>query len=50
MAISSYSIGDYFRLNYHRLLMVIVDILLVYIGGYFRLNYHKLLVIINGYC
>jgi len=48
-------IGDYFRLNYHKLLMVI--------NGYFKLNYHKLLIVIsviillviggyfiNGYC
>jgi hypothetical protein len=48
-------IGDYFRLNYHRLLIVIGGIIVLMdiggysIGGYFRLNYHKLLVVISGY-
>jgi hypothetical protein len=43
-------IGDYFSLNYHKILVVIGGIiLLMTIGGYFRLNYHKLLVVINGY-
>ncbi len=32
-------IGGYFRLNYHRLLMVI--------GDYFKLNYHRLLMVIG---
>jgi hypothetical protein len=46
MVINSYSISDYYRLNYHRLLIII--------GGYYKLNYHKLLMTtgdyyINGY-
>jgi hypothetical protein len=55
MAFSSYYIGGYFRLNYHRLFMVISGIILLMdISGYFiniywcflKLNYHKLLVVI----
>jgi hypothetical protein len=48
-------IGCYLRLNYHRLLMVISEIILLIviggysIGGYFRLNYFRLLVVISGY-
>jgi hypothetical protein len=41
MAINKYSIGGYFMLNCHTLLMII--------GGYFTLNYHKLLMVIGGY-
>ncbi len=44
------AIGDYFRLNYHKLLVVIRGvILLMAIGGYFKLNYHRLPMVINGY-
>jgi hypothetical protein len=44
-------IGDYFRLNHHRLLMAIggYSINGYYIRDYFRLNYHRLLVVINDY-
>jgi len=51
------TIGGYFKLNCHRLLMAIGGtILLMVIGGYsivgyFRLNYHRLFggYFINGY-
>ncbi len=44
MTINSYSIGDYFKLNHHRLLMVIGGYSIMDIGGYFRLNYHRAIV------
>jgi hypothetical protein len=59
MIISGYSIGCYFKLNYHRILMAIGGVILLtiiggysvggYIGDYFRLNYHRVLVVISGY-
>ncbi len=42
-------IGGYFRLNYHRLLMIIDG---YFINGYWwlsMLNYHKSLMTISGY-
>ncbi len=49
------AIGDYFKLNYHKLLMAIDGIFLLmaiggyYIGGYLKLNYHRILMVISGY-
>jgi hypothetical protein len=40
--IGGYSIGGYFRLNYHRLLVVF--------NGYYTSAYWWLLVAIGGYC
>jgi hypothetical protein len=36
VVINGYSVGGYFKLNYHRLLVII--------NGYWWLNYHRLLV------
>jgi hypothetical protein len=51
------TIGGYFKLNYHMLLMAIGGTILLmviggyFIGGYFRLNYRRLFggYFINGY-
>ncbi len=39
MTINSYFIGDYSRLNYHTLLWLLVDIVLVVINGYYISDY-----------
>jgi hypothetical protein len=44
VVINGYSVGGYFKLNYHRLLVIINGYWWLNYIGYWWLNYHRLLV------